>query len=314
MLHATPSPYPLSQTVRDTSPVKRKVPLHAIVSHTQETRAIEAFDARPTVNKVQQIITAKNSSFKYLRLSRLVLDIKASDYMPHVFSLKTEEAVYYVNDGKGEALIGDKIYKLSPGDALYVGIHQSIEIRTARSLDISEYKAISCTHSFPNTLQKHKKIETTPFAANLGTKRAMTKRTVYKLLDGGNIKACRLLFGDTYVTQPGAVGSYPPHFHGPDGKFGYGSEAKEEIYHFRIKSDIPADVPFVLQNCQRPEEPLGSYFTVRDDQAINVTPGYHDTIAPPPVSFMFVWCLASFTECKRDWSQVKNKAGYENEW
>ena len=141
----------------------------------------------------------------------------------------------------------------------------------------------------------------------------MSKRTVFKLVDK-NVQASRLLFGDTYMAQKGGVGSYPPHFHGPDGPHGLGKNAKEEIYHFRCETDIPGDVPYVLQNCALPEEKVNVYAHIFDETAINVTPTYHDTIAPPSVDFMFTWCLASFTEGHRDWAEIYNKPGYENEW
>ena len=131
----------------------------------------------------------------------------------------------------------------------------------------------------------------------------MSERTVFKLVDQ-NVQACRLLFGDTYMQNRGGVGSYPPHFHGPDGPHGLGANAKEEIYHFRCETDIDGDVPYVLQNCALPEEKVNVYAHVFDEVAINVTPTYHDTIAPPSVDFMFTWCLGSFTENHRDWAEI----------
>ncbi|MEZ4686406.1 MAG: hypothetical protein R3B47_10160 [Bacteroidia bacterium] len=56
------------------------------------------------------------------------------------------------------------------------------------------------------------------------------------------------------------------------------------------------------------------YAHVFDEVAINVTPTYHDTIAPPSVDFMFTWCLGSFTENHRDQAEIYNKPGYQNEW
>lgn len=115
------------------------------------------------------------------------------------------------------------------------------------------------------------------------------------------------------MAQPGAVGSYPPHFHGPDGPAGLGADAKEEIYHFRCVSQIEGEPGYVLQNCSRPGEPVNTYVHVFDEQAINVTPSFHDTIAPPAVEFMFTWCLASCTEGRRDWAKVLNRPGYDGE-
>lgn len=151
-------------------------------------------------------------------------------------------------------------------------------------------------------------------AAELGTRRPMSRRTVYKLVDGSNVRACRLLFGDTYMANRGGVGSYPPHFHGPDGPYGLGRDAKEDIYHSRCASDIPGDVPYVLQNVARPGDPVGVYVHVFDEQAVNVTAGYHDSMAPPAVMYTFTWCLGAFTENERDWNRMMNRPGFEGEW
>ena len=51
-----------------------------------------------------------------------------------------------------------------------------------------------------------------------------------------------------------------------------------------------------------------------DEQAINVTPSYHDTIAPPAIDFMFTWCLGAFKENNRDWFKIYNRPLYEDEW
>jgi len=286
----------------------------AIVPGKNEIRKMEMFNAVPALNKREEIITEKNSTFRFLRFARIYLDSNGEGYHPVTVKLANEEVVLYVNRGKALVLAANELYTLSAGDAIYAGTDEAVVISTDEFCDVSEFRATDCNTHFPVQLVKHKDIEGTPLAADVGSKRPMTRRTVYKLIDGSNIKACRLLFGDTFMAQHGAVGSYPPHFHGPDGPFGLGKDAKEEIYHFRVASDIPDDTGYVLQNCSVPGEAVGSYVHIFDEQAINVTHGYHDTLAPPSMEFMFTWCLASFTEQYRDWSQVVNKPGYDGEW
>jgi 4-deoxy-L-threo-5-hexosulose-uronate ketol-isomerase len=202
---------------------------------------------------------------------------------------------------------------LEQGDALYIGVGQMAVLDTQHTCDVSEYRAIDCHTPYPAQLVRHSDIAGTPLAADLGTKRPMSRRTVYKLVDK-NVQANRLLFGDTYLEHAGGVGSYPPHFHGPDGPHGLGDNAKEELYHFRCESELDEDTAYVLQNCAYPEEAVGAYAHVFDDTVVNVTPTYHDTIAPPATRFMFVWCLASYTEGRREWAEIFNKPGYEAEW
>lgn len=290
------------------SPEQRRHDLQVMVPVKNIVRKVEAFDATPT-NGVQEIITDSNSSFNFLRMARILLNDSESAER----NLANEEAIYYVNRGTSTLTIDDKSYTLGKGDVLYVGIESTIKITSENGCDVSEFKAISCHTKYPVQLVRHTDIEGTELAADLGSKRPMSKRTVFKLVDK-NVQANRLLFGDTYMANVGGVGSYPPHFHGPDGPHGLGENAKEEIYHFRCASDIEGDIPYVLQNCALPEEKVNVYAHIFDEVAINVTPTYHDTIAPPSVDFMFTWCLGSFTEGHRDWAEIYNKPGYDQEW
>lgn len=291
------------------TPQQRRHDLRVAVPLKEEIRKVEAFDATPTLNEVQEIITADNSAFRYLRLARMALE----DGRRAERTLRTEEAVYYVNRGEAKIAAGGGNYALGKGDVLYVGTNNAVQIEAEGFCDVSEFKAADCHTAYPVQLIRHADIEGTELAATLGSRRPMSRRTVFKLVDQ-NVQACRLLFGDTYMAQRGGVGSYPPHFHGPDGPHGLGANAKEEIYHFRCETDIEGDVPYVLQNCALPEEKVNVYAHIFDETAINVTPTYHDTIAPPSVDFMFTWCLASYTEGHRDWAEIYNKPGYENEW
>ena len=288
---------------------ERRHDLQVIVPVKNEIRKVEAFDAMPVLNKAEEIIGEANSTFKFLRLARIVLESGHSVKR----TLGKEEAVYYINRGTAEITAEGTTYTLGKGDVLYVSIDSTATIATSENCDVSEFKAVKCHTKYPVQLVRHTDIEGTELAASLGSKRPMSKRTVFKLVDK-NVVCNRLLFGDTYMANRGGVGSYPPHFHGPDGPHGLGANAKEEIYHFRCETDIEGDVPYVLQNCALPEEKVNIYAHVFDETAINVTPTYHDTIAPPSVAFMFTWCLASFTEGHRDWAEIYNKPGYENEW
>lgn len=305
---------PLRTQAEPRSPQQRTRAGRAIVPATGEVREVEMFDATPAANRREEVITGDNSTFRFLRFARIHLDAALADYDPVEVRLgEDHEAVFYVNRGAARVTADGEQHTLGAGDVLYVGLGRTVRVETDDSCDVSEFRATECHTDYPVQRVRHSDIEGTPLAADVGSKRPMTRRTVYKLVDQ-NVRACRLLFGDTYMAQAGGVGSYPPHFHGPEGAHGLGPDAKEEIYHFRCASQIQGDIAFVLQNCSRPEEQVNTYVHVFDEQAINVTPSYHDTIAPPAVEFMFTWCLGSFTENRRDWSRILNRPGYENEW
>ena len=309
-------PYQIGSIQRSASkqPNERRFNGRVVVPGQEELREMEMFDAVPTLNERSEVITGDNSSFQFLRMARILLDVNEDGYQVVDLSWKQEEVVFYVHRGIATIQVDGEEVDLAWGDCLYVGIDSTVKVSSKSDCDIIEFRAVKCTHKYPVQLVRHAEIEQGDLAAHVGTKRPMTKRTVYKLVDGSNIQACRLLSGDTYMDKAGGVGSYPPHFHGPDGPFGLGANAKEEIYHFRVESDIPNDVGYVMQNCARPGEDVGAYVHIFDEYAINVTPGYHDTLAPPSMKFMFHWCLASFTENVRDWAEVVNKPGYDGEW
>lgn len=241
----------------------------AVTPGDSTLREVELFDARPSLNRREEIVTAENSTLRFLPFARIALDADAPGYAPIESRLAAdEEALWYVNRGSATFAVGGEAITLERGDVLYAPIGQRVETATHATCDLSEFRAAEC----------------------------------------------RLLFGDTYLENRGGVGSYPPHFHGPEGPHGLGADAKEELYHYRCASDLEGDRPFVLQDVARPEDPVGAYVHVFDDQAINVTPGYHDSMAPPAVAYMFTWCLASFTENNRDWARVLTKPGFEDEW
>ncbi len=296
-------------------PEARTITGHAVLPDTGELRTVELFDARGAPNQRSEIITGTNSSFRFLRQARIILLPDAEGYAAvPVRTGPTEEALFYVNRGSARIQTQSGTYDLGMGDVLYLGLAEEVLISCDSALgDVSEYRAVDCHTKYPDSLVLHAHIAETELAAQVGTKRPMSERTVYKLVDQ-NINACRLLFGDTFIANVGGIGSYPPHFHGPDGPYGLGKDAKEEIYHFRCASVIPGDIPYVLQNCARPGEPTNTYVHLFDEQAINVTPNFHDTIAPATVDFMFVWCLGAFTENERDWSRIVTRPGYEDEW
>ena len=303
------------RTTDPLAPQARAIEGRAVVPGRSTLRHVELFDACPVMNQRARIITKRNSSLRYLRFARIALSPHQPGYVPITVTLRsTEEALFHVNRGNARIHVDGQDHHLGTFDALYVGLGESVVVHAAGELcDISEYHATDCHTKHPVALVRHADIHGTHLATNVGTKRPMSKRTVYKLIDR-NVAACRLLFGNTFMANVGGIGSYPPHFHGPDGPYGLGSDAKEEIYHFRCASTLKDDVPYVLQNCARPGESVNTYVHLFDEQAINVTPNYHDTIAPPAVDFMFTWCLGAFTENVRDWARIVTRPGYEGEW
>lgn len=284
----------------------RRLTGRAVLPQTGEIREVELFDASPEAGARVEVCTAGNSSLDYLRFARIHLDGNRQA----VTLGGDEEACFFVNEGTAEITASGETYAVEKDGMLYVGLGETVEL--AGTADVSEFRAVGCSTKYPAQLVQLADIEGTDLAFHTGNPDNKTTRTVYKLIDQ-NVDACRLLFGVTYLEAPGSVGSYPPHFHGPDGEHGLGENAKEEIYVFRVSSRVPDEQAFVLQNVSRPGEDVNTYVHVFDEQAINVTPSFHDTLAPPTVDFSFTWCLASVKEGARDWAAILKRPGYENE-
>lgn len=284
----------------------RRLTGKAVLPQTGEIREVELFDASPQPGERVEVCTADNSTLEYLTFARIALTGE-----PQTVTLAgDEEACFFCNEGTAEITVGDETFAVEKDGMLYVGLGETVTL--SGTADVSEFRAPQCSTKYPAQLVQLADIEGTDLAFHTGNPDNKTTRTVYKLIDT-NVDACRLLFGVTYLEKPGSVGSYPPHFHGPDGEGGLGDDAKEEIYVFRVSSRVPEEQAFVLQNVSRPGEDVNTYVHVFDDQAINVTPSFHDTIAPPTVDFSFTWCLASVQEGARDWAAILKRPGYENE-
>ena len=278
----------------------------AVLPLTGEIREVELFDASPQPGERVEVCTADNSTLDYLRFARVVLDGGTQT----VTLADDEEALFFCNDGTAHVTVDGETHEVGKDDMLYAGLGATVEL--AGTAGIREFRSVDCSTEYPAQLVRRADIEGTPLAFSTGNPDNKTTRTVYKLIDQ-NVDACRLRFGATYLEQPGSVGSYPPHVHGPDSEHGLGEDAKEKLYHVRVSSRVPEERAFVLQNVSRPGEDVNTYVHVFDEQAINVTPSFHDTIAPPTVDFSFTWCLASVTEGVRDWAAILKRPGYEKE-
>ena len=106
------------------SPAERRHDLQVVVPIKNEIRNVEAFDTTPSPG-VQEIITSENSTFKFLRFARIVLNGSQS---ANRMLAEMKNAVYYINRGEASFAIEGKIYTLEKGDVLYVGTNSQIQV------------------------------------------------------------------------------------------------------------------------------------------------------------------------------------------
>ena len=137
---------------------ERRHDIEVMVPVKNVVRKVEAFDATPAPG-VQEIITSDNSSFRFLRFARIILDGSSNITR----SLAKEEAVYYVNRGSATVEAEGESHTLGKGDVVYVGIDSTVKL--SGDADVSEFKAIQCHTKYPVQLVRHTDIEGTPLAA-----------------------------------------------------------------------------------------------------------------------------------------------------
>ena len=123
-------------------------------------RTVELFDTRGTVNKYQEVITSGNSSFKFLRMARVILDPAAPSYEPIEVNLPPDaEAIFYVNRGKASIETSNASHSLGMGDLVYAGIGDRILVSAPDGIcDVSEYRAVHCHTQLPHrprTTRRH---------------------------------------------------------------------------------------------------------------------------------------------------------------
>ncbi|MYJ56523.1 MAG: 5-keto-4-deoxyuronate isomerase, partial [Rhodothermaceae bacterium] len=83
------------------SAAQRRLHGRAVVPGSDALRTVELFDTRGTINRYQEVITAGNSSFEFLRMARVILDPAAPSYAPIEVTLPPDaEAIFYVTRGK----------------------------------------------------------------------------------------------------------------------------------------------------------------------------------------------------------------------
>lgn len=258
------------------------------------------------------MITAHNSSFGFLRFVCLALDATHAGYAPLDVQLgDDEEAIFYLNRGSGVLTVNGEDYSLEKGDVLYVGSGKAVRLASDGACDVSEFRAAGCSTRYPVRLVRHRDIEGTPLAADLRAKRPMTKRTVYKLVDQ-NVEACRLLFGDTHMAQPGGVGSPPPTSTAPTDRTGSALTRRRSTTS-SARATPRRRTPRATE--LRPPRRAGQHVRPRlrrdGDQRHAELSRHH---SPPSVDFKFTWCLGSFRVNHRAWDEIFIKPGYEHEW
>ena len=150
-----------NRTGESKSPAERRSDAKVQIPQSDDVRIVETYDALPVLNKREPIITSENSSFKYLRLARIVLDPDKDGYAPQEVKTSNEELILYVNRGAATVTINGESQKLNTGDVAYVGINTTAIVTSDSFTDVSEYRAVDCNTSYPVQYIKHKELEKT---------------------------------------------------------------------------------------------------------------------------------------------------------
>ncbi len=218
---------------------------------------------------------------KYLSLDFLLLD-KGREY--EGASLGNELGLVVLS-GRCTISVAGEEYKhvgsredvfSGKASAVYVPPKASYSIRAERNLELAVCRSKASKRANPYVIR--------PDGAQVKTVgRANWRRKVHDIIYD-NVQAQRLLLGETF-NPPGNWSSSPPHkhdIHSPPHE-----ALMEEIYFFKIKPEKGFGMQRLYDN-----KGADSAYTVKNNDAIMISGGYHPVVAAPGYRLYYLWFLA----------------------
>jgi len=181
--------------------------------------------------------------------------------------------------GAATVTVNERIFRLTPYDALYVPRTTAVCVSTAEGCDLAEVSA-PVERAYPLQFVPFDSVRKDP-ALHFVAGGPNTTRDL-NILIGKNVEAGRILAGVTF-SEPGNWTSWPPHEH---------ARMLEEAYLY-INMPAPAwGIQLVYTNPQDPELAV----VVREGDCVVMPAGYHPNVAAPGGSIGFLWMMAAHRE------------------
>jgi len=237
-------------------------------------------------------VSPENSDLDHLHYGRILLDAELSKVS---FDTGRHETALLCMGGSCTVTVNGEAHAIDTYDAIYVPRDSSVEVSTAKSVDLVECSA-EVEGKYPLQIVRYADVQKDP-ALHFRAGGAATTRDL-NILIGKNVEAGRLLAGFTR-SQPGNWTSWPPHEH---------TKMLEEVY---VYFDMPAPafgIQLVYTNPDKPEVAA----LVRDGDAVLMPAGYHPNVAAPGHAINFIWMMAAHKEVEdRQFGVVNVQPGFD---
>ncbi len=176
--------------------------------------------------------------------------------------------------GKGSIMAGDKKYKLSKLDAMYIGKGtENVSFASADEAAPAIFYLLSSPAHRECETRLMKKEETSP--VDLGASKTANKRTIYKYIHADGIQSCQLVMGLTILAEGSVWNTMPAHTH---------TRRMEAYFYF----DLP-DEHRVIHFMGEPKETR--HLVMANHEAV-VSPPWSIHAGCGTANYGFIWGMA----------------------
>ena len=221
-------------------------------------------------------VTPANSATRHLSYGRIRLD---SEIPSASFDAGGDEVGLICLEGSSTVTVDGQAFTLGLYDTMYVPRDSRVEVRTAGTTDIAEFRA-PVERRYPLRHVPYAEVTADP-GLHFKTGGPTSSRTLNMML-AKNVEAGRLMAGATW-SEPGHWTSWPPHEH---------SALAEELY---VYFDMPPEafgIQMVYTDKLEPER----IEMVRDGDVVIMPKGFHPNVSIPGYPIAFLWIMAADRE------------------
>ncbi|MEA5013648.1 MAG: 5-deoxy-glucuronate isomerase [Candidatus Limiplasma sp.] len=202
------------------------------------------------------------------------------------FETKDREVGFILLEGKAAFAIGEKSYGTlgvrrsvfeGKAEAFYAPRNQTVTITSPWNVKIAVCKAPTSLDTEPQVIRQADVRQVT-----LGCK--PWERETSFIIDAST-NARWLTIGEAFIT-PGNWAGFPPHKHDEDRMPAEG--VLEEVYYFLFQPEQG----FGIQCMYTSDGSMDEAYRVKNDELVEMSRGYHTTVAAPGYNSYFLWLMA----------------------
>lgn len=201
------------------------------------------------------------------------LELKPTSELKSTTFLHGREMIVYCLSDHGRVRIGQELYDMENGDALYLGRQPHNPVFISINSITSTFYFISAPAHRPTSNRLIKKKHITPLEK--GTTDSLNRRYIFKMVISPDIDLCQLQSGITELYEYQLYNTVPPHVH---------SRRSEVYFYFNVPEN--GHVKHFIGNPHNIEE-----VKLNNNMAIFVPPG-HVHYGKGTDNYSFIWAMA----------------------